>query len=74
MYVAKSMSLVSKHGLYRFVMIGWTMVVFAAVILVLSGNAEPYVSASAVPISGPLEVFGVMAGLAVFGGMVINQL
>lgn len=68
------MALVSKYRLYQFAMFGWATVAFAAVVLVLSGNAEPYVSASAIPITGPLEMFGVMAGLAVVGWMVISQL
>lgn len=74
MYVGTNMPIISKRGLYRFAMVGWATVVSAAVVLVLSGTAEPYVSASAVPINGPLEMFGVTAGLFVAGGIVISQL
>lgn len=68
------MSLVTKYRIYRLALFGWGTSVFAALVLVLSGNAEPYVSPSDVPITGPLEMFGVAAGLFVAGGLVIGQL
>lgn len=68
------MALVSKYGLYRLVLFVWGVGVFGGVILVGSGNAEPYVSASQLPVDGPLELFGLAAGLLVLGAVVVAVL
>lgn len=68
------MALVSKHGLYQFAMIMYATAVAGAVIVIGSGNAEPYVSASRVPVSGPIEFFGLVVALIIPGALVLALL
>lgn len=54
--------MVRKNTLYTLLLFGWGGVVFAATVAVFSGNAEPLLSPSAVPLDGP-------ASLALFTGV-----
>lgn len=64
--------MVRKDTLYRLAIIAWGVLVAAAVILVYSGNAEPYVAASTAP-SVPVAVGGGIVGWLV-GAFVLDRL
>jgi hypothetical protein len=68
------MALVSKHGLYQFALIMYATAVAGAVIVIGSGNAEPYVSASRIPVAGPLQFAGLIAALVLPGAIVLYLL
>jgi hypothetical protein len=67
------MSLVRKQTLYQFVTIGWWIAVAVPVILVGSGNAEPYASPSLIPY-GPPGAFGSIFVLGLAGTFVVSRL
>lgn len=67
------MSLVRKQSLYQFVTVAWWIAVAAPVILVASGNAEPYASPSLIPYGGP-GAFGSIAVLGLAGTFVVSRL
>lgn len=59
----------NKSGLYGLVQFGWVLAVAGTVVVILSGNAEPYVSASQLP--RPLYLTGVLAVGAVVAGLLV---
>lgn len=63
------MALVSKDVVYSLVGFGWTLLVVGAVAVIYSGNAEPYVSASALP--SPLYVTGIGTVALVLAGWLL---
>lgn len=65
---------ISKHKLYQLAIVVWGVVVFAVMILTISGNAQPFLSPDALPIDGPLQFVGVAAVLVVLGALVILRL
>lgn len=59
----------NKSGLYGLLQFGWVLAVAGTVVVILSGNAEPYVSASQLP--RPLYVTGALAAAAVVAGLLV---
>lgn len=72
-YLIQLMSLVTKRTVYQLSTVGWMLAVGGSMVLILSGNAEPVVSSGQLPIDGPMQLFGVAAGLIIAGVVVIGQ-
>lgn len=68
------MALIRKHGLYQLATIAWGVLVFAVIILTISGNARPYIAPEQVPIDGPLQMVGVAVVLILAGVALITLL
>jgi hypothetical protein len=67
------MGIITKHGIYQFATFAWALGVAGSIVLILSGNAEPYVSPAQLPIDGPLQMFGTAVVLIIAGVLLINQ-
>jgi len=68
------MAVIRKHNLYRLATLAWGLVVFAVIVLTLSGNARPFLTPDALPIDGPFQMVGVAVVLVVAGALVIDRL
>lgn len=68
------MAVIRKHRLYQLATLAWGVVVFAVVILTISGNARPFLAPDALPIDGPIQMVGVAVVLIGLGVLVIRQL
>jgi hypothetical protein len=68
------MSLIRRHTAYQAALLLWALVAFGSALVVVSGNAEPYVSMSDVPTGTPFPLFGGAFGAVLLGGVVVGRL
>jgi len=65
--------MVRKHTLYQLATVVWFVAAAGSLVLVISGQAEPYVTPERIP-GGPMGGFGIMAGVIIAGVVVIGRL